>query len=94
MEYPLYPLAALITTGNSTTSASVTVPASTVACLIGVATTDARITFGSTAPTSTTGIVFPKGLAPVLVPVGNGATVNVLANSAGNSILTVYPLQA
>jgi hypothetical protein len=63
------------------------------AVLISVETTDARITFDGSTPSSTNGHVFPKGNPPVLVLVGGGSSISHLANSAGTSLVNITPLQ-
>ena len=88
-----FALAAKTTTCNSTTSQTIALPSASTGFLVSVATTDALCTFDGSAPTSTNGVTFPKGLAPAFVPVGSGQTLTFLATAAGNSIVNVVPLQ-
>lgn len=69
-----------------------TIPAGCSAVLIGVETTDARITFDGTDPSATNGLVYPKALAPVLVPIGPGSTIKAVATSAATSTVGIVPL--
>ena len=69
-----------------------TIPAGCSAVLIGVETTDARITLDGTAPDSTHGLVYPKGQAPVLVPVGPGSTIKAVSTAAATSTVGIIPL--
>lgn len=78
---------------TSTTSATQKVKPYVSAVLIGVETTDARVTFDGTAPSTSNGLLFPKGLAPVFVQVGNGATITALANAAGTSLVDIQTLE-
>lgn len=78
---------------TSTTSTSQALKAPARAVLISVETIDARVTFDGTTPSSSNGLVFPKALAPVLVPVGNGAKVQAIANAAGTTLVDVTTLE-
>lgn len=78
---------------STTDTKTYTAPAGTSAVLIGVETTDARITFDGTTPTATNGLVYPKALSPVLVPVGpGGLTIKAVATSAATSTVGIVPL--
>lgn len=70
-----------------------TVPNGCSAILISVETTNARITLTGTAPDSTHGHVFPKDAAPVLIPVGEGATVKAVSTAAASAVVNVTYLR-
>lgn len=89
--YGVGPIYQLSCTSTTTTAQQLKAPTSAV--LIGVETTDARITFDGSTPSSSNGLVFPKGNPPVLVLVGNGRTITALANSAGTSLVDVQTLE-
>lgn len=74
---------------STTDGKTATVPAGCSAVLISVETTDARITFTGVTPDSTHGHVFPKALGPVLVPVGQGATIEAVSTAAAASAVNI-----
>lgn len=62
------------------------IPDGCSAVMISVEAVDARITFDGTAPASTNGLVFPKDVAPVLVPVGTGQIKAVSTSSSTSTV--------
>lgn len=85
---PFYQLSA-----TSTTSASHALVPPASAVLIGVETTDARITFDGSTPSSSNGLVFPKGNPPVLVLIGDNNTITALSNTTGSSVVDIQTLE-
>lgn len=76
------------TTSDDKTS---TVPAGCSAVMISVETTDARLSFDGTAPSSSVGNVFPKGLAPVLLPIVP-VSVQAVSTASANAVVDIVYL--
>lgn len=80
-------------TATSTTASdgkTLTPPKGTSAFLIGVETTDARLTLDGTDPAAGTGsLIFPKGQVPALVLVGSSQPVRIVSTASANSVVNI-----
>jgi len=71
---------------------TITIGKSSSAFLIGVETTNARVTFDGTTPDSSHGVVYLKDQAPIYVPCGEGTVIKFTATASANSVVSVVPL--
>jgi len=70
---------------------TIAAPKDAVACLIDVATTDARVTFDGSAPSATNGLIVKAGQQPIYV--GVGKAVMFASTAAAASIVDLLWLK-
>jgi hypothetical protein len=88
--FGLAPLSTVQQTSTGTgDTKTITAPLGAAAALIGVETTDARVTFDGSAPTAGNGVVFKQGAQPVLLPIRKGVQIKFAATAAANSVMGV-----
>lgn len=75
------------TPSSTSDTKTFTPPALAKACMICVETNGARLTFDGTAPSSSNGLVFPAGVAPIFVPMAS--TIKAVSTVAGNAVVNV-----
>lgn len=66
-----------------------TVPNGASAILVSVATTNARISLDGSNPDATHGHVFPKDVAPALIPVAQGSAIVAASTAAASAVVDI-----
>ncbi len=89
--YGLAPIQ-LTSTGTADVKAA-TLPVRSSGCLIGVETTNARVTFDGTTPDSTHGVVLVAGAQPIFLSLANSSVIKVASTAAASSVVSLIPFR-